>query len=87
VTVAEAARQWEEAKRAIAENEPLLKAAAEVLKEHFRKTERHTYKDTIGYSTSTRKVLDQAMVKEELGDRLPRFMREQQVESLTLLSR
>jgi hypothetical protein len=85
MTLAEAARQYEESKRILAKHEPLKEAAADVLKTHFRKTGRSSYNDRIGYSTSQRTVLDQDKVKAELGKRLPRFQKTQTIESLSLL--
>jgi hypothetical protein len=85
VTVAEAARRWVAAKKAERKAAAQLKASGQVLKDHFRKTGRHTYKDQISYAVATRRTLDTEKVKAELGDRLPKFERVSEVETLSLL--
>lgn len=85
LTVAQAADQWEGAKRTIDKQKPLLDEAAEVLKEHFAKTGRHTYKDRIAYSESSRLSLDQGKVKTFLGRRLGEFQKRVPTRSLSLL--
>lgn len=85
LTVAQAAKQWETAKRLIDEQEPLLKESAAVLKEHFTRTGRATYKDRIAFARSTRKVLDQGAVAEFLGAKIEDFKKRIPIESLTLL--
>jgi hypothetical protein len=66
---------------------PLLEEAADVLKEHFEKTGRTTYKDRIALVVNPAKtVLDQAKVRVFLGKRLPEFQKETAPsKSLTLL--
>lgn len=87
LTVAQAAEQWETSKRLIEEHDPLLKEAAAVLKEHFEKTGRSTYKDRIAYAVSTRKVLDQAAVTEYLGAQIEKYKKRVTIQSLTLLKK
>jgi 3-oxoacyl-ACP reductase-like protein len=87
LSLAQAADQWEKAKRTIDRQKPLLEEAAEVLKEHFEKTGKTTYKDRIALVTgAARLVLDQAKVRVYLGKRLPEFQkRTEPSKSLTLL--
>lgn len=85
LTVAQAAEQWIAAKKAIAREKPKLNTAAEVLKEHFRSTGRHTYKDAISYAVVTREQLDTEKVKAELGAKLPRFQKTVEAEQLSLI--
>jgi hypothetical protein len=85
LTLAEAADIYEARKRELDQLKPELEAAAKKLKEHFRKTGRHHFKNRIGYSRSSRTVLDQDKVKRYLGKRLSSFMKDTPVESLTLL--
>jgi hypothetical protein len=85
LTVTEAADQWEKAKRQIELQKPLLEEAAEVLKQHFEKTGRKTYRDRIALSESTRVVLDQDKLRPFLGKRLPEFQKRVPVKSLSLL--
>jgi hypothetical protein len=85
VNVAEAADQWEEAKREIRRLEPQLQAAAEVLKEYFRKNGKNNYKGRIGYGVGTRRTLDSKAVRLELGDRVAEFEKQVTVETLSLL--
>jgi hypothetical protein len=85
VNVTEAARVWIEAKREMDRLKPQLEAAAEVLKEHFRKTGRATYRDRIGFATLSRLQLDTDKVKAELGARLPDFQRRITYDQLSLL--
>lgn len=87
LTVAEAAEQWERCKRLQDELKPQLEEAAAVLKEHFAKTGRTSYKGKIALVTGAAKlVLDQAKVREFLGARLPEFQkRTEPSKSLTLL--
>jgi hypothetical protein len=87
LTLTQAADQWEQAKRAIDKNKPLLEEAAAVLKDHFEKTGRRTFRDRIAYAVSTRTVLDQQKVREFLGRRLPDFQSTSTVKSLSLLNR
>lgn len=49
MTVLEAARQWEEAKRALGPIEARLEEAAEVLKDYFSRTGRTSYRGRVGY--------------------------------------
>lgn len=87
LTVAQAAEQWETAKRQIDELKPQLEEAAAVLFEHFDKSGRSTYKDRIALiTTAPRLVLDQAKVREFLGKRLGEFQkRTKPSRSLSLL--
>ena len=86
MTVPQAAKAWEEAKREIARLQPKLDTAAEVLKDHFRKPpDKRDYRGRIGYSVASRAQLDAARVKEELGDRLPEFQKTVTYETLSLL--
>jgi hypothetical protein len=85
MTVAEAAKLWEESKREAERIKPELERAAEVLKQHFRKTGRTGYRGKIGYAKTTRLQLDNAAVKAELGDRLGDFQRRVEIEQLSLL--
>lgn len=85
MTVAQAAAQWLKAKRVIAREEPKLKAAAEVLKAHFRKNGKRDYKGEIGYAVSVQRRLDQEKVKQHLGEDLHKFQKTINVEQLSLL--
>jgi hypothetical protein len=87
LTLAEAADQWESARRTIDDATPLLEEAAEVLLAHFEKTGRRTYKDRIALTIgSARLVLDQEKVRAFLGKRLSDFQkRTKPSRSLTLL--
>jgi hypothetical protein len=85
MTVADAAEVWEGAKREAERLKPELERAAEVLKQHFRKTGRTDYRGKIGYAKTTRLQLDNATVKAELGDRLGEFQRRVEIEQLSLL--
>jgi hypothetical protein len=87
LTVAEAAEQWERAKRTIDAAKPELEEARAVLLDHFEKTGRTTYKGKIALVTTAAKlVLDQAKVREFLGKRLGEFQkRTEPSKSLTLL--
>lgn len=76
LTLAEAADQWEQAKRESARQKALIDEAAPVLLEHFEKTGRSTYKDRIARKpTGGSEVLDQPKVKAFLGVKLPQFMK------------
>lgn len=85
LSLAEAADQWEAAKREIGRQKPLLEEAAEVLEAHFEKTGRTTYKDRIALTTGARTVLDQPGVRAFLGSRLGEFQKRITFKSLTLL--
>ena len=87
LTLSEAADQWEAAKREIDRCKPLLEEAAPVLLAHFEKTGRSTYRDRIALTVgSARLVLDQAKVREFLGERLAEFQkRTEPSRSLSLL--
>lgn len=85
LSLTEAADQWEAAKRKMDEQKPLLEEAAAVLKAHFEKTGRSTYKDRIAYATSSRLLLDQTKVREFLGAKLSDFQKRVSTTSLTLL--
>jgi hypothetical protein len=85
MSVAEAADVWETTKRKVTKLQPELAAAAEVLKEHFRKTGKSDYKGRIGYSKGQRKQLDTDHVKLALFDQLDDFLKVVTYETLTLL--
>lgn len=85
LTLGEAADQFEHARRERERLKPLEEEAAAILKEHFEKTGRSTYKDRIALSTSSRNLLDQAKVREFLGERLGDFQKRTIVKSLSLL--
>lgn len=85
LTVAEAADQFERCKKKMGELKPQLEEAEEVLKEHFERTGRSTYKDRIALSTSTRTVLDQAKVRAYFGKKLGDFQKTIKIKSLSLL--
>lgn len=87
LTVAEAADQWEEAKLGMEALKPQLEEAAEVLKAHFEKTGRTSYKDRIALITTAPKlILDQEAVRAFLGKRLGEFQkRTKPSKSLSLL--
>jgi hypothetical protein len=87
LTLAEAAEQWEHAKREIDRLRPLLEEAAPVLLKHFEKTGRSTYRDRIALTLGASKlVLDQAKVREFLGEKLAQFQkRTEPSRSLSLL--
>jgi hypothetical protein len=87
LTLGEAADQWEKAKREIERNKGPLEEAAGVLLAHFEKTGRPGYKDRIGWTwTGGGLVLDQAAVRELLGERLPEYQhRSKRSRSLRLL--
>src|SRR5690349_9129817 len=76
LTLAEAADQWENAKREIERQKPLLEEAGAVLLAYFDRTGRGAYKNRIGWSwTGGGLVLDQAKVREFLGSRLGEFQK------------
>ncbi len=76
LTLAEAAEQWEAAKREAERCKPLLEEAAAVLLAHFEKTGRATYKDRIACVIGgSSLVLDQPKVRELLGERLHEFQK------------
>jgi len=85
LTVAEAADQWERAKRTIVEQKPLLEEAEEILKAHFEKTGRNTYKDRIALNESSRLILDQPKVRAYLGKKLGDFQKRVESKTLALL--
>ncbi len=87
LTLAEAAEQWENAKREIDRLKPLLEEAAPVLFDHFDRTGRATYRDRIALVTRGGSlVLDQPKVREFLGARLGEFQkRTEPSRSLSLL--
>ncbi|MEA2255572.1 MAG: hypothetical protein QOG35_1617 [Solirubrobacteraceae bacterium] len=89
LSVAQAADQWEAAKRAIEKQKALLEEAAPILKAHLEKTGRKTYKDRIALITTPAKlILDQPKVREFLGKRLGEFQkRTEPSTSLTLLEK
>ncbi len=87
LTLADAADQWEKAKRETERQKPLLEEAAAVLLAHFETTERGSYKDRIGWSwTGGGLVLDQAAVRAYLGAKVGDFQkRAKRSRSLKLL--
>jgi|SRR5579884_106623 len=85
LTLAEAADQWERARRELDRNKPLLEEAAAVLLEHFEKTGRSTYKDRIVLTRGSRLVLDQTKIREYLGAKLADFQKRVTTRSLSLL--
>jgi hypothetical protein len=87
LTLSEAAEQWEHAKREIDRLKPLLEEAAPVLLAHFERTGRSTYRDRIALTLGASKlVLDQAKVREYLGEKLSNFQkRTEPSRSLSLL--
>jgi hypothetical protein len=87
LTLAEAAEQWESSKREIDRLKPLLEEAAPVLLAHFEKTGRSTYRDRIALTLGASKlVLDQAKVREFLGESLAKYQkRTEPSRSLSLL--
>lgn len=88
LTLAQAAEQWERAKREMDRQKALLEEAAPVLLEHFEKTGRGSYRDRIGWTWSGGAlVLDQPRVREFLGARLGEFQkRTSRSRSLRLLT-
>jgi hypothetical protein len=85
LTVAEAAEQWEHAKREIDRLKPELEEAKAVLIDHFEKTGKNSYRNRIGLTIGSRLVLDQTAVREYLGKQLDRFQKRISTKSLTLL--
>jgi hypothetical protein len=76
LTVAQAADQWEKAKRAQEKQKPLLEEAAAVLKAHFEKAGTTEYDGRIQLVTTPSKlVLDQSKVREYLGKKLSKFQK------------
>jgi hypothetical protein len=74
LTLAQAADQWEAAKRETERQKALVEEAAEVLDAYFDRTKRHTYKDRIArVSTGGGLILDQPKVRAYLGARLRDF--------------
>lgn len=89
LTLAEAAKQWEDAKRAIEEAKPLLDEAAPIVIAHLEKTGRSKYKDRIGLTfPPARQILDQTAVREFLGPKVKDFLKRTTPKpSLTLLEK
>ena len=85
MTVAEAAEQWLAAKKAKKAAETKLAPAEKVLKEHFRKTGRATYKDLVAYSKTTYTGIDLDAVRAELGKKIERFEVTRERETLSPL--
>lgn len=76
LTVSRAIDQWAQTTLAIEGLEVLRKEAAKVLLDHAEKTGRRTFKDRIAVVQSGGSlVLDQAKVREYLGDRLTDFQK------------
>lgn len=88
LTLAEAADQWENAKREIERCRPLLDEAAPVLLEHFERTGKSSYRGRIALTTGPSKlVLDQQAVRQYLGEKFSDFQkRTSPSKSLTLLN-
>jgi hypothetical protein len=89
LTVAEAADQWEKAKRAADAAKPRLEEAAAVLIPYLRKTKTGIYKDRIQLMRGGGGlVLDQPKVREYLGKKLRGFQkRSKQSEYLALVDK
>ncbi len=66
MTPAKAAKVWVETKRQLDELEPELKAAAEVLKSHFRATDKQTYRG-VRYACSSFRSVDQSALVHRVG--------------------
>lgn len=74
LTISEAAAQWEETTLAMEGLKGLRNEAARVLLANAEKTGRRTFKDRIAVTqTGGSLVLDQAKVREYLGERLHEF--------------
>lgn len=86
MTVAEAAAQWEDAKRIIQQAEPKLNAAAKVLKEFFRKSGKADYKNRIGYAKTMPRRLDATRLRAELPDVAEAYTVPSERETLSLLT-
>lgn len=88
MTVSQAAKVFEETKKEMARLKPQNEAARDVLLEYFEKNpNKRDYNGRIGFSESTREVLDTASVKAFLGKRLPKFLKPQTVRQLSLLKK
>jgi hypothetical protein len=75
LTLAQAAAQWTSATEIIDEQKLLRDQAAKVLLEHFEKTGNPSYKRVGWRMTAASTILDQAKVKDYLGDKLSDFQR------------
>lgn len=84
MTLAEAAKTYARTDREIALLNQRRTAARTRLLDHLRTTRTGRYRN-IQYSRTTRRSLDQTRVKQFLGDKLGRFLKESPVESLTVL--
>jgi succinyl-CoA synthetase beta subunit len=82
--LADAADVWIDAKTQIAALQPQLDEAAKVLKAHFRKTGRGSYRG-VGYAITHIRALDTAKARAELADRLHEFERIVDRETLSIL--
>ena len=85
VTTPEAADEFVKVEEQLAKLKPRRETARKVLLEHFRKTERTTYKGskgTVTYSKSTQRRLDQERVKRYLGAKLSRFLKPVTIETI-----
>lgn len=86
MSVTEAARVYEEAKRQEQELKARLEQASAVLKTWFHEhPDKRDYRSRIGFAVASRTQLDTAAVKAELGDRLSKFQRTVTYEQLSLL--
>lgn len=83
--LAEAADVFLEEDRRYREAKARRDVAADMLKDHFRKTGRRTYKGKIAYSVGTQTRLDTAKVKVELYERLDEFQKTVTVETVSAL--
>lgn len=87
LTVPEAADQFERVEKELAKLKSQREEAVAVLKRHFEKTGRSTYKDRIAYSETSSLILDQPKVREYLGRQLAKFQKRVTRRSVTLLNR
>lgn len=86
LTVGKAAAQYIEVKAKLRLLDAQKAEAERVLKEWFHEnSDKREYKGLIGYATGTRTTLDTDAVKAELGDRLPKFQKTIDFETLSVL--
>lgn len=83
--LAEAATRWAAAKRVKKKNDAEIKATEKILKGHFRKSGRATYRDLISYVKTPTTRLDTDKVRAELADRIAEFEVAGDKETLSLL--
>lgn len=84
MTLAEAARIWEETKRIKQEVDPKHRAAEKVLKAWFRRSNKNR-RGNIGYALTTYQSLDTEAVREFLADDVVKFEVTRERETLSLL--